>query len=51
MGHGVSGRVCAQPETDPMESGFEKSHQPPTTGVNGSGGSDFNEWRAGWSAS
>ena len=51
MGHGVSGQVCTQPKTDPTESGFEKSHQPPTIGVNGSGGSDFNEWRAGWSAS
>ena len=36
------GRVCAQPGTDQTESGFEKTHPPPTAGVNGSGGSDFN---------
>ena len=36
------GRVYAQPGTDPTESGFEKTHSPPTAGVNGSGRSDFN---------
>ena len=35
MGHGVSDRVCAQPKTDPTESGFEKSHQLSTSGVTG----------------
>ena len=30
------GWVCAQPETDPKESGFGKSHPPPTVEVNGS---------------
>ena len=36
------GRVYAQPGTDPTKSGFEKTHSPPTAGVNGSGRSDFN---------
>ena len=46
-----TGRVCAQPGTDSTKSGFEKSHSPPTAGVNGSGGSNFNGWRAGQSVS
>ena len=39
--HGsVPGRVCAQPGTDPPESGDKKMHPPPTAGVIGSDGSD-----------
>ena len=34
------GRVCAQPGTDPPESGDKKMHPPPTAGVVGSDGSD-----------
>ena len=45
------GRVFAQLGTDSTESGFEKTHPPPTARVNRSGISEFNEWQTGRSTS